>query len=670
VAFDISGNDNDGTINGTPNWIPGVGGSAGALEFDGTDDYVGTGKNFLSDLSQFSIALWVAGDPSRASRTGLVGQNDCIEYGFISGNTIQIWTHGGGAMNVIWPFIDLDWHHVAAIGDGSSLVVYIDGEERKSGGYITNNYGSSTFSVNIGGGGVYDDSGNCFAGWIDDVRTYNHALTEIEVQIAMNSASGKWPFALGPVPEDGATHPNNWANLSWTPGGFAASHDVFFSDNFDDVNAGAEGVFHGNRAASFFVVGFPGSPFPDGLVPSTTYYWRIDEINDAEPNSPWEGDVWSFMIPPKTAYSPEPFDTAESIAVDVDLSWAGGLGAKSHTVYFGDKFDDVSNATGGFPQSATTFTPGPLEWVKTYYWRVDEFDGVDTYKGNVWSFTTEGNESVLQFKSGFEPDTYILGDKIKGIDNSGPPGANSWDNLSDYLPWVLTGDGYFEGGSMEISADPFNSANHVLHLHTFQNDRAYARSQWSLEQVHNWSIEGKPNLFEQQFYRFRMLIPNRISTLYSYDEKSRWYMIWESHTWEFENTRHGIYIGKEANSNEWNFLVVQRYPGSSGPILYNNEIYRDVVVPMGEWFTFKIFFKYHETEGEFYASIKRDGQPQQTIADFKGQTKFGTKLHDQMMFKLYHDEDYIDRTSALGLDGIHQYYDDFEIWSDYPGEKR
>jgi hypothetical protein len=41
-----------------------------------------------------------------------------------------------------------------------------------------------------------------------------------------------------------------------------------------------------------------------------------------------------------------------------------------------------------------------------------------------------------------------------------------------------------------------------------------------------------------------------------------------------------------------------------------------------------------------------------------------------MMFKLYHDGDYINRTSALGLDGIHQYYDDFEIWSDYPGEKR
>lgn len=279
------------------------------------------------------------------------------------------------------------------------------------------------------------------------------------------------------------------------------------------------------------------------------------------------------------------------------------------------------------------------------------------------------SRTILQFKSGFEPNTYILEDKIKGIDNSGPSGANSWDNLTDYLPWVLMGDGYFEGGSMEIARDPIDSENHVLHLHTFQDAGGYARSQWSLEQVHNWYIEGEANLFEQQFYRFRMLIPNLISTFYTYDERSAWYMIWESHTWEFENTRHGIYIGKLANSNDWNFLVVQRYPGSEGEILYENEEYQDVIVPMGEWFTFEIFFKYHETDGEFYASIKRDGRPKQTIADFKGRTKYGTKLHDQMMFKLYHDADYIKRTSALGFDGIHQYYDDFEIWSGYPRDE-
>jgi hypothetical protein len=61
-----------------------------------------------------------------------------------------------------------------------------------------------------------------------------------------------------------------------------------------------------------------------------------------------------------------------------------------HTVYFGDNFDDVNNATAGPPQGTTIFDPGTLALAKTYYWRVDEFDMIETYKGDVWSFITEG----------------------------------------------------------------------------------------------------------------------------------------------------------------------------------------------------------------------------------------------------------------------------------------
>jgi hypothetical protein len=179
-------------------------------------------------------------------------------------------------------------------------------------------------------------------------------------------------------------------SIGWGSGDFAASHDIYIGDNFDDVNSSAEGTFQGNQTDTFFVVGFPGFPYPDGLVPGTTYYWRIDEVNDTEPNSPWKGDIWSFSIPPKTAYFPDPADGAEFVGVDDSLSWTAGFGAKLHHVYFGDNFDEVSNAAGALPQGATDYTPGTLKMAKTYYWRVDEFDVVETHKGNVWSFTTEG----------------------------------------------------------------------------------------------------------------------------------------------------------------------------------------------------------------------------------------------------------------------------------------
>ena len=94
------------------------------------------------------------------------------------------------------------------------------------------------------------------------------------------------------------------------------------------------------------------------------------------------------MVPSKIAYDADPQDGMRFVDPDVTLSWAGGFAAKFHNVYFGDNFDDVNNAVGALPLADTAFTPGTLEFDKTYYWRVDEFDGMATHKGDVWTLTT------------------------------------------------------------------------------------------------------------------------------------------------------------------------------------------------------------------------------------------------------------------------------------------
>jgi hypothetical protein len=224
---------------------------------------------------------------------------------------------------------------------------------------------------------------------MDALAFYDEVLTDAQVATMFYTAgSSEYPLASSPKPADGAMLSDTWVNLSWRPGDLAISHDVYLGDNFDDVDAGAEGTFLGNQATTKLIVGFPGFAYPDGLVPGTTYYWRIDEVNDLDPNSPWKGDVWSFTVPPRTAYDPNPADGAKFVDPNPDLNWTGGFGAKLNTVYFGDNFDDVNNAVVGIPQAEVTYTPGTLELDKVYYWRVDEFDGAATYKGNVWSFTT------------------------------------------------------------------------------------------------------------------------------------------------------------------------------------------------------------------------------------------------------------------------------------------
>ncbi len=389
IAVDLSGNGHDGTIGGTANWVAGQIGLA--LDFDGSSTYIDMDDRVVEGT--FTLAMWLKPrDIPYTSDYYAVWHNDSWGSGDVHvhlRNTTSLWNvdiNTGPAVTGTTVLQADEWYHcVVTVTDegGNASQIYINGVLESTGAG-----GGGTAYMGPGNFGSWNNSGRNYHGLMDDIRIYDHVLSEVEIMGAM--AGEIWPYAWGPEPAVGAIHADTWVNISWKPGGFAVSHDVYLGENLDDVDAGAEGTFQGNQAATFLVAGFPGFAFPDGLVPGTTYYWRIDEVNDTEPNSPWKGDVWSFMIPPKTAYAPDPADAAEQVDPDANLSWTGGFGAKLHTVYFGDNFDDVNNAAGGLPQGATTYDPGTLDLAKTYYWRVDEFDAIATYKGHVWSFTTQG----------------------------------------------------------------------------------------------------------------------------------------------------------------------------------------------------------------------------------------------------------------------------------------
>jgi hypothetical protein len=405
-AWDSSGNELHGEVIGGTKWIPN-GRFGGALEFDG----VGTaGTNvslpiseLLSELTNSTFAIWANFHQTGGAWQRLWDFGDgsangymflCPRIGTTDTGTLRYaitLTSNGNEEQLNAPFtLPTDWHHVAIAlnAKDGNMIMYVDGE-------VIDEQTTTIFPANLPPttqnwlgqsqwpDGIYD-------GALDDFRIYDQALTAEEIALVMIGAGSEYPFASSPKPANGAIHAETWANISWRPGDFAVSHDVYIGDNFEDVDAGAESTFVGNQTDTFFVAGFPGFPIPDGLVPGTTYYWRIDEVNDAEPNSPWKGDVWSFMIPPKTAYFPDPDDGAEGVGINGSLSWTSGFDAKLHTVYFGETFEEVEGATGGSPQGNTKYNPGTLKMAKTYYWRVDEFDIVETHKGDIWSFTTEG----------------------------------------------------------------------------------------------------------------------------------------------------------------------------------------------------------------------------------------------------------------------------------------
>ncbi|MHC4174492.1 MAG: LamG domain-containing protein, partial [Planctomycetota bacterium] len=394
TAQDATGNGNDGTLNGDPQWVAGKLG--GALEFDGDGDYVDIGNDPIFNITgQITVACWIKvnqftdswqaiftmGDDSWRLQRQTTTDNLCWACTGVTGTPGNWWLHGDVNVN------DGEWHHAVGVYDGSKYYLYVDGDldvSKDTSGTMS----TSTYPVFIGANA--QQSGREFDGLIDDVRVYKRALTATEILGVMSGGGAEYPFASGPTPPDGEFHEATWVTMSWRAGDFAVSHDVYLSDNFDDVNNGTGDAFRVNQADTMYIVGFPGFPYPDGLVPGTTYYWRIDEINDTEPNSPWKGEIWSFAVPPKTAYNPDPADGADFVDPNATFTWTGGFGAKLHTVYMGTNFDEVSNAAGGAPLGTASYTPAAIEREKVYYWRVDEFDAFETHKGDIWAFTTPG----------------------------------------------------------------------------------------------------------------------------------------------------------------------------------------------------------------------------------------------------------------------------------------
>lgn len=220
---DTSGNGRTGTLMAAPSgsiptWInDGINGKA--LHFDGTGyvDLANTASlNFSA--SGFTITAWV--------RYGTVGYGEYMivskhSAGTANGYFIENWNPSGNA-NVLAFFFysdprssttatydDQQWHFVVGTNDGATGRLYIDGQ------LVVSNAGTPIANtVNLLIGGVFYYYGAFAAGFvgdIDDVRVYDTALTDADIQqmyqdyippTSLSLAQNQWHL-ISPLPLDG-----------------------------------------------------------------------------------------------------------------------------------------------------------------------------------------------------------------------------------------------------------------------------------------------------------------------------------------------------------------------------------------------------------------------------------------------------------------------------------
>ena len=287
IAYDSSGNGNDGTIiGGGSQWV--VGHIGGALNLSG-GDYVtmdGLGNDITDNDCTYSgwVKTTVTADTYWFS-CNTSGRGNVALWG-IDASGVALMYDGGKKSRSTTIINDGQWHLLTFTREGTLGTTYVDG-------FAENTY-TTTAAFNFSPddlwslGQEWDGGGasNFLTGVIDDARFYDRPLTEADVQQLFK----KTGTAFYPKPDDGQTDVPRDVVLTWEAGEFAAAtdgHTVYLSESFNDVNDGIGGIA---QSATSYDLG--------RLEFGTTYYWRVDEVNAPPDSTVYAGEVWSFTTEP------------------------------------------------------------------------------------------------------------------------------------------------------------------------------------------------------------------------------------------------------------------------------------------------------------------------------------------------------------------------------------
>ena len=177
--------------------------------------------------------------------------------------------------------------------------------------------------------------------------------------------------------------------LLWTEACHATGYHVYYGTNPTPGVREYRGVVAGTE----YGVG--------ALEPDTTYYWRIDAMNEAGETT---GDVWSFASHtplPEPVTEPDPPDEAEGVSVNVVLSWPSSRWAKWYEIEFWEYrigapiFSDVTNET--------RYEVGTLAYDTAYRWRVNAANSAGVTKGYVHKDGYGDDKFPYDFRTEPEP---------------------------------------------------------------------------------------------------------------------------------------------------------------------------------------------------------------------------------------------------------------------------
>ena len=411
TAQDSSGYGNDGTFSSGPQWVAGYFGDA--LEFNGSSGHLDCGSDPSLDLTVWTVTFWLNLAQNK-------DYNGFIVKGADAAENYEVLAYGNGSFHFPIMFDDGTRAYVntdtgmIVVGEWAHFAYTYDSAEGrrfyKDGNLVFEDDVSGTPQVSTEPLTIGNEQSmtRVVDGTMDDVRIYSRVLTAEELADVILGKGPNAELADDPNPADEATEVLRDTVLTWEPGEFAATHDVYLGTTFEDVNAAS-------RMDSLDVLvsqGQSGATYDPGLLEfGRTYYWRIDEVNAAPDDTIFKGEVWSFTAE-LLAYP------VEGITATCNVASKEGEGPGNTVDGSGLNADDQHSTSSGDMWSVA---PAEGETVQLQY----EFGRVyKLHQMLVWNYNAQ-----------FE---MLLGFSLKDV---------TVESSVDGVEWTLVGDVVFAQGT-------------------------------------------------------------------------------------------------------------------------------------------------------------------------------------------------------------------------------
>jgi len=158
------------------------------------------------------------------------------------------------------------------------------------------------------------------------------------------------------------------------------------------------------------------------------------------------------------AWKPYPYDGAGDVPYDVVCSWSPGDYAVSHDVFLGTNWNDINDVNSSnyasYPnveyshQDACSYDPcGLLDLDQIYYWRVNEVNSPNSWRGNIWRFRVANFITIDDFEDDTAQDPpgndwYKIASATISL-RSTPPVIGKHSMRYNYDNWYDLGPGYY-----------------------------------------------------------------------------------------------------------------------------------------------------------------------------------------------------------------------------------